>query len=305
MFETLLQAGISGLAIGAMYALVAFGFSITFATTKTMNFAQGDFVSIGAFIGIGALLLMQGKPSESTMIADASVPQQLIALTAAVVLMGLIGVLMYRLAVLPFADKPGMSWVMSTLGFGVIMTSAGLAIWGPASKVVPPPFGDEVIRIFGAGVRSQEILMFVTSVVIMLAFDWVMRGTGAGRAMRAVAFNQQVASLMGINVKAYMFGAFFISSALAGIAGVLIAPVASASLYFGFSVGLKGFSSAIVGGLNNPRGCVAGGFMLGLIESLSGLWWSSWSEVIVFALVIVVLGLKPSGLFGSNMMEKV
>ena len=157
MVEALLQALISGLAVGGAYALVALGFSITFTTTKTLNFSHGEFVSAGAFIGMSALFLVLGKPLASTTFGDA-VPgagAQLFALLAALGVMGLLGWLLYVLGVRPFAGRPGMAWVMSTLGFGVILQSVGLAIWGPKPVVVPAPVGDTVIRMFGVGVRPQ------------------------------------------------------------------------------------------------------------------------------------------------------
>ena len=219
--------------------------------------------------------------------------------------MGAIGWLLYLLGVRPFAGRPGMAWVMSTLGFGVILQSIGLAIWGPKPVVVPAPVGDSVIRMFDVGVRPQELLMLGVSVVVMVAFDHVMRRTMIGKAMRAVAHSSNVASLMGINVNAMMIGAFVVSSALAGLSGFLLAPVAQASLLLGLAVGLKGLSAAMVGGLSNPRGCVVGGFLLGILESLVNLWSAQWREVAIFALVILVLAFRPTGLFGSRLAEKV
>ena len=294
------------LAVGGAYALIALGFSITFTTTKTLNFSHGDFVSVGSFIGVTVLWLLLGKPINAPLVGvTLSVWQQLLAAVVTVVVIGLIGVMLYFLAVKPFSGKPGMSWVMSTIGFGIILTSIGLAIWGPSQIVVPSPVGDDVIRIAGVGIRPQEILMFVVAIVVMAALDWVMQRTIMGKAMRAVAHDQRVASLMGINVTAVMVGAFFLSSALAGLSGFLIAPIASASLYVGLSIALKGFSGAIIGGLSNPRGCVLGGFALGLLESLVNLWQAQWREIVVFLLVILVLAVRPHGLLGLRTVEKV
>ena len=302
----LIQAIVSGLAVGGAYALIALGFSITFTTTKTLNFSHGDFVSVGAFVGITVLWLLLGKPLNSPLTdATLSVWYQLAAGLAAVVIIGLLGVLLYAIAVRPFAGKPGMSWVMSTIGFGIILTSLGLAIWGPSQVVVPSPVGDEIIRVFGVGIRPQEILMFFVAIIIMAVLDWVLRRTKVGKAMRAVAHDRRVASLMGIDVTAVMIGAFFLSSALAGLSGFLIAPIASASLYVGLSIALKGFSGAIIGGLSNPRGCVLGGFALGILEALVNLWQAQWREVVVFLIVILVLAFRPYGLLGQKSVEKV
>lgn len=307
MVEALFQAILSGLAVGGAYALVALGFSITFTTTKTLNFSHGEFVSAGAFIGMSALFLLLGLPVSSTTFGNAmpGAGAQLLALAAALGVMGVLGWVLYLVGVRPFAGRPGMAWVMSTLGFGVILQSIGLAIWGPKPVVVPGPVGDQVIRILGIGVRPQELLTLGVAVVIMLGFDWVMNRTMVGKAMRAVAANGNVASLMGINTNAVMIGAFVVSSALAGLSGFLLAPIAQASLFMGLTVGLKGFSGAMIGGLSNPRGCVAGGFALGVLESLVNLWSAQWREVAVFALVILVLAFRPTGLFGKAMVEKV
>jgi len=302
-----LQALVSGLAIGGAYALVALGFSITFTTTKTLNFSHGEFVSAGAFIGMSVLFLALGKPLTSTTFgSDApGLGGQGMALVAALLLMGALGWLLYVLGVRPFAGRPGMAWVMSTLGFGVILQSVGLAIWGPKPVVVPGPAGDDIVRIAGIGVRPQEMLMLVVAVIIMVVFDRVMRSTMLGKAMRAVAHSPSNASLMGINVNAVMIGAFVVSSALAGLSGFLLAPIAQASLFMGLAVGLKGFSGAMIGGLNNPRGCVIGGFLLGILESMINLWQAQWRDVAIFVLVILVLAFRPTGLFGGKLVEKV
>jgi len=307
MAEALLQAIISGLAVGGAYALVALGFSITFTTTKTLNFSHGEFVSIGAFAGMSALFLMLGIPVTATSFGGAlpSATAQLLALAGVLAAMGALGWLLYLVGVRPFAGRPGMAWVMSTLGFGVVLQSIGLAIWGPKPVVVPSPVGDTVIRYLGVGVRPQELLTLGVAIAVMILFERVMNHTMVGKAMRAVAANGNVASLMGINTQAMMIGAFVVSSALAGLSGFLLAPIAQASLFMGLAVGLKGFSGAMIGGLGNPRGCVIGGFVLGVFESLVNLWQAQWREVAVFALVILVLAFRPTGLFGRKLVEKV
>ncbi|GAB1575318.1 branched-chain amino acid ABC transporter permease [Bordetella petrii] len=307
MAEALLQAIISGLAVGGAYALVALGFSITFTTTKTLNFSHGEFVSIGAFAGMSALFLMLGIPVTATSFGGAlpSATAQLLALAGVLAAMGALGWLLYLVGVRPFAGRPGMAWVMSTLGFGVVLQSIGLAIWGPKPVVVPSPVGDTVIRYLGVGVRPQELLTLGVAIAVMILFERVMNHTMVGKAMRAVAANGNVASLMGINTQAMMIGAFVVSSALAGLSGFLLAPIAQASLFMGLAVGLKGFSGAMIGGLGNPRGCVIGGFVLGVFESLVNLWHAQWREVAVFALVILVLAFRPTGLFGRKLVEKV
>lgn len=307
MFEAILQALISGLAVGGAYALVALGFSVTFTTTRTLNFSQGDVVSSGAFAGVSLLLLGAGLPltAESFGGSLPEIRMQLLALGVAIAVTAALGLLVFMLGIKPFAGRPGMGWIMSTIGFGVVVQAVMLAIWGPKPVAVPSPVGDEVIRVLGAGVRPQEMLMLAVALLVMAGFDLTMNHTMMGKAMRAVAHSSANASLMGINVRAVMVGAFVLSSALAGLAGFLLAPIAQASLFMGLAVGLKGFSGAMLGGLSNPRGCALGSLLLGVLESMVNLWSAQWREVAVFALVIGVLALRPAGLFGKILPEKV
>lgn len=302
----LLQALMSGLALGGIYALVALGFSITHTTTRTLNFGQGEFLVGGAFVGVATLLLLAGKgPVGVLSAADVSLWRYSGALVASVVVLGVLGALMYFIAVRPFFGMTGMAWVMSTIGFGIILQNTALAIWGAGSVAMPSPLGEGVIRVFGAGIRPQEILVLATTAVVMLALDHVLRRTRIGKAVRAVAANPQAAALMGINVGAIVVLAFVTSSGLAGMAGLLIAPITTASVFMGLTIALKAFSSAIVGGLTNPRGCIAGGFLLGVIEALVGLWRAEMREITIFVLIIAVLVIKPEGLFGQKPFEKV
>jgi branched-chain amino acid transport system permease protein len=302
----LLQALLSGLALGGVYALVALGFSITHTTTKTLNFGQGEFLVAGAFVAIGALLLIAGKPYTAVLEqADVTVGRYLLALVITVTVVGLLGVLLYYTAIRPFFGSGGMAWVMSTIGFGIVLQNSAMAIWGSSSIAVPSPLGDEVLRIAGAGVRPQEILVIVATLTIMTVLDYVLRKTKIGKAVRAVAANQQAAALMGINVSAIVVLAFVTSSGLAGIAGLLMAPITTASVFMGLTIALKAFSAAIVGGLSSPRGCIAGGILLGCIEALVGLWRAEMREITLFLLIILVLMVKPEGLFGRKTFEKV
>ncbi|MES3001479.1 MAG: branched-chain amino acid ABC transporter permease [Pseudomonadota bacterium] len=305
MLPEIFQAFIGGLAVGGVYALMALGFSITFTTTRTLNFSQGEFVSTGAFIYVSALLLLSRQSSNIGAVQlSAELGPELVGLFAALAIMGALGVVLFYVGVRPFTGKPGLAWVVSTLGFGVILQSVGLALWGPGSVVVPSPVGDGLLEIFGAGIRRQELVVICTAVLVMVAMDVLMRRTMLGKVMRAVAHSGQLASLMGINVNVVMAAAFGISSALAALSGLLIAPIATASLFLGLAFGLKGFSAAIVGGLNNPRGCVIGGFALGVLESMVNLWQAQWRDIFVFMVVIVVLAFKPNGLFGLTTVEK-
>jgi branched-chain amino acid transport system permease protein len=302
----LLQALLSGLALGGIYALVALGFSITHTTTKTLNFGQGEFLVAGSLVAVGTLLLISGESQTGVLTsADVNLLSYGMALVVSLAVLGVLGVILYFTAVRPFFGSAGMSWVMSTIGFGIILQNTALAIWGPGSMAMPSPLGETVIRIGGAGIRPQEILVLAVTAVVMLALDHVLRRTRIGKAVRAVAANRQAAALMGINVAAIVVLAFVVSSGLAGLAGLLIAPITTASVFMGLSIALKAFSAAIVGGLTSPRGCIAGGFLLGCVEALVGLWRAEMREITIFALIILVLVIKPEGLFGQKPFEKV
>lgn len=302
----ILQAIVSGLALGSVYALVALGFNITHNTTKTLNFGQGEFLVAGAFVAVSGVLLLSGKSVTGSLLPDdVTLWRYGGSMLITVAVLGVLGILLYYTAVRPFIGLPGLAWVMSTIGFGIIIQNTALAIWGPSPMVLPSPLGDRVIRIGGAGILPQEVLVLVSSVVVMLLLDVVMRKTKIGKAVRAVAQSQNAATLMGINVSAVIVLAFVVSSSLAGLAGLLIAPITTVSVFMGVTLALKAFSAAIVGGLSNARGCMLGGFLLGLIEAMVGLWHAELREISIFLLIIVVLVLKPEGLLGQRVSEKV
>ena len=289
-----------------MYALVALGFNITHNTTKTLNFGQGEFLVAGAFVAVSGVLLLSGKSVTGSLLPeDVTLWRYGGSMLITIAVLGMLGILLYYTAVRPFIGLPGLAWVMSTIGFGIIIQNTALAIWGPSPMVLPSPLGDNVIRIGGAGILPQEVLVLVSSVVVMLLIDVVMRKTKIGKAVRAVAQSQNAATLMGINVSAVIVLAFVVSSSLAGLAGLLIAPITTVSVFMGVTLALKAFSAAIVGGLSNARGCMLGGFLLGLIEAMVGLWHAELREISIFLLIIVVLVLKPEGLLGQRVSEKV
>lgn len=252
------------------------------------------------------MLLLSGKGVTGSLLPqDVTLLRYGGSMLITVAVLGVLGVLLYYTAVRPFIGLPGLAWVMSTIGFGIIIQNTALAIWGPSPMVLPSPLGDGVLRIGGAGVLPQEVLVLCSSIVVMLVLDTVMRRTRIGKAVRAVAQSQNAATLMGINVSAVIVLAFVVSSSLAGLAGLLVAPITTVSVFMGVTLALKAFSAAIVGGLSNARGCMLGGFLLGIIEAMVGLWHAELREISIFLLIIVVLVVKPEGLLGQRISEKV
>lgn len=304
--EMIGQALVSGAALGAIYGLVALGFNISYATTRTFNFGQGEFLAFGSLVGVTALLASADKSRFAGLAPEDVTPATyLIAIFVTMAALGILGVALYFGAVKPLLRKAGMNWVMSTIGFSIIVQSFALAYWGPSAIAMPSPVGDHVIRAFGIGVRPQEILVAATAVAIMIGLDIVLRKSRFGQAVQAVAFSPLAATLVGIHVERIAVLSFVISSALAGLAGVLVAPISAASPFIGLIIALKAFSAAIVGGVTSPRGCVIAGFALGVLEALIGLWRAEMREITLFLLIILVLVIRPAGLFGAPSIDKI
>jgi branched-chain amino acid transport system permease protein len=296
------QAVASGLVYGSIYALIAQGYYVTFSTTQTLNFAQGDFLMIGgmlAFTVFGALLLT-GAPLVLSLVAGLAVIPLILAL---------MGTLVERVAVRPLRGAFSLGWILSTVGVAVILRNAAEVIWGIDQKAVPSVFGDNAIRIdagiFQFGVLPQEIFILVASLLAMAMVLFFLKRSLLGKAMAAVALNASAASLMGINVRAMVVLAYVISSVLAGLAGLLVVPVLHAYSLMGVLPGLKAFAVAIIGGLGNPFGILIAGLLLGIIEFVVAIFNASLRDAVTFFLLIVILAWRPLGLFEKHSMEKV
>jgi branched-chain amino acid transport system permease protein len=303
VLETLLrglpQAIASGLVYGSIYALIAQGYYVTFSTTQTLNFAQGDFLMIGgmlAFTVFGALLLTGAPLVLALVVALAVIP----------LVLAVMGVLVERVAVRPLRRAFSLGWILSTVGVAVILRNAGEVIWGREQKHVASVFGDNALRIdtglFQFGILPQEIFILLGSMASMGAVLFFLKRSLLGKAMAAVALNPSAASLMGINVRAMVILAYIISSVLAGLAGLLVVPVLFAYSLMGVLPGLKAFAVAIIGGLGNPFGILIAGLLLGVIEAIFN---ASLRDAVTFFLLIVILAWRPLGLFEKPSMEKV
>jgi branched-chain amino acid transport system permease protein len=281
-----LQLMFSGLAVGSVYALVALGFALIFSTVRVVNFAQGEFVMLGALTGYTAHVAL-GLP-----------------LPLAIVLAGgltvMAGLLAERVAVYPLRGlQSSIAWVMSTLGIGLMLRSGAAATWGRVPLPFPAPFGTQRVEVGGVAFVPQEALTLLLAIGTMVLLEALRRRTMVGKAMRAVAFNLEAAKLVGINVSSASLLAFAASASLAALAGILIAPISNASSEMGTLLGIKGFAAAAVGGLGTFQGALAGGLILGLVEVLAaGLLWPGFSDVAAFLLLIVILLVRPTGLFG-------
>ncbi len=292
LFVKLWQALVSGLSVGSVYALIAQGYYVTFITTGALNFGQGEFLMIGALFGLTCYVTL-GLPYA-------------VAIGGSVVLVGLMGVGLERAAIRPVLRHAlSLSWVLSTVAVSIILKNAAVNLWGPEQIKFPSPFGDVVLRIGPAGIFPQELFIIVAAIGTVLLVQFFLKRAVLGKALTAVAHNRNAAAVMGINVQRMIVLAFVISSALAGLGGILIAPITFAWAYMGTVPGIKAFAAAIFGGLENPIGILVGGLVIGLLEQFFGVINSNLKEGVTFLFILLILALRPTGLMGKKEVEKV
>jgi branched-chain amino acid transport system permease protein len=286
-----LQLVFSGVATGAIYGLVAVGYSITFATMRILNFGLGMWVMLGAMLAY-------------TLYGTLGLPLAVTILVLTVGLAGL-GIVAERVSVAPFVRAGSDVWVMSTLALGLLFINASELIWGRHPLSVPPFLGKEPVKFGGVGLYPQEILIVIVACVVMVALDVFYQRTLIGKAFRAVAFSAEVTSLMGINPRRIAVLSYALSGCLAGLAGLLVAPVTLAEPQMGTVLGLKAFAIAIIGGLEAGRGIFVCGLLYGVLETLlAGYLWTGVRDIIGFTLMILVLLVRPNGLFGRAAAER-
>ena len=290
-FRLLPQALVSGVALGSVYALIAQGYYVTFTTTETLNFAQGEFLMVGALTSF-SLLVLAGLPIW-------------VALVAIVLLMSVMGIIVERVAVRPLRQLLSVGWILSTVGVSVILRQWAEIYWGREQKRVPSVFGDIPIFIGNTGIFPQEVFIIIASLLTMAGLLFFLKRSTFGKALQAVAFNPATAGLMGINVRQMIVVAYIISSILAGIAGLLIAPVIFAHAEMGALLGLKAFAAAIIGGIENPVGILVVGIGLGIAEFIVAGYNASFRDAVTFLLLILILAWRPQGLFERVTAEKV
>ncbi len=290
--SAVIQYFLAGLGIGGIYALVAIGFHVMWSSARAVNFAHGNTLMLGAVLTV--VLLDRGVPMPISMA---------IAVGACIVF----GVLLERFAIRPFAVQlHSIGWMLTTIAIGIMLESYATISFGSFARPLPSPFVEEPIRIFGAGVFLQELLIPAAAVAIVVLLIWFQNRTQLGRAMRAVAFNRTAASIVGINVNHVMMFSFGLAAALGGIAGILVAPVIQTSATMGYLVGIKGFAVAIIGGITSAYGVVIAGLLYGIIEKfVDGYISTAAREAVGFSLVIIVLMVWPQGLFGGKRLTKV
>jgi branched-chain amino acid transport system permease protein len=287
-----LQLIVSGLALGSMYGLVALGYHITWATSRTMNFSQGHAVMAGAVIAYATVVGL-GWPFP-------------LALAITLVAAAAFGVLIERVAVRPFFQAASPAWLLSTIACGIIAENVAMLAFGKDARAFPSPFTRAPILVGGAGFYPQEILVPLVGLVLMALVQAFYHRTPYGKQLKAVAFDPEAAGLMGIHIPRAVMTAYGLSALLAGVAGVLLAPLLNVAPTMGTIIGLKAFAVAIIGGLNSAPGIVIAGVGYGLVESfVAGYVSTGAREIVGFALVIAVLVLRPWGLLGDKPARRV
>lgn len=285
----LLQFIISGLTQGSIYAMIALGFTLIYNTTGIVNFAQGEFVTFGALIAITCATL--------------GLPMPLVVLIAVGGTM-LLGALLERAAIRSARHAPVISLIIITIGASILLRGVAMWLWGPDPLNLHSFSGDNPILLGEAVIMPQNLWVMGVMLVTMLGLWLLGEKTQIGKAMRACAINREAARLVGIPASRMVTLSFAMSAMLGGLAGTVIAPLAMGQYDMGIMLGLKGFAAAILGGMGNPLGAVVGGLLLGNLESLgAGLspsGWSGYKDALAFAIMIIVLLAKPTGLLGRG-----
>lgn len=280
-----LQFLFSGLTVGAIYGLVGLGFSIIYNASHVINFAQGEFVMLGGMATVSLLGLGLPMPA---------------AVAGAVVLTMAIGLALEKLAVEPARESSIVTLIIITIGASVFLRGAAQVVWGRDFHNLPAFSGEVPIIIGGAAVLPQSLWVIGGTLVLVVAMRWFFRHTLTGKAMLATAYNRLAAQLVGIDTRRILLLSFGLAAMLGSLAGILVAPISLTYPSVGIMLGLKGFCAAILGGLGNPMGAVAGGLIVGITEAMSaGYLSSAYKDAVAFVIILLVLFFMPSGLFGG------
>jgi len=291
MSAQLTQFLLTGLTIGAIYALVALGFAIIYNASHVINFAQGEFVMIGGMATVS--LIQLGLPL---------LPAIALAVAASV----LVGMALERFAIEPARGASATTLIIITIGASILLRGLAILVWDKKLHTVPSFSGDTPIQIGQATLLPQSLWVMGITLVIVLLLGWFFGRTLIGKAVLATSHNPVAAQLCGINVRFVLFLSFGLSAGLGAVAGILIAPITLTSWDVGVMLGLKGFAAAILGGLGSGVGAVIGGLVLGIAESLgAGYVSSAYKDAIAFIIILAVLFFMPSGLFGKKSPDRV
>jgi branched-chain amino acid transport system permease protein len=296
----LLQQVINGLSLGAMYALLALGFTLVYGILELINFAHFNVFMVGSFIGMWTLQLL-GISGQSTILSGLALVATLVfAFLVTMLFAGVLGVLIERIALRPLRGVRGTAAMITTIGVSYILFNVILLTAGASSFNFPNPMPAVRWDVAGATLELREVLIWGIALLLMLGLHIFVNSTRLGKAMRATAQDAEAARMMGIDVDRVIVTAFFLGSALAGAAALIFGLYYNfTSFIIGYTAGLRAFTAAVLGGIGSVTGAMVGGVLIGLIESLGGHFFATrWADVIIFSILVLVLVFVPSGLFG-------
>ncbi|GAC1415553.1 MAG: branched-chain amino acid ABC transporter permease [Candidatus Velthaea sp.] len=302
--DVFLQQLINGLSLGGIYALIALGYTMVYGIIELINFAHGDIYTLGTFFSLAVLTLLgvSGELHGAALIGVVAV-----TIVTSMLLCGLTGVLIERLAYRRLRNAPRLAPLITAIGMSFILENI-MQYWkGPSPVPFPQFIPNPTLHVGSLEIAAKQILVVLLAIVMMIVLQLFIYNTKLGKAMRATAQDRDAAQLMGININTTIALTFLIGSALAGAAGFVSGVYYGSTWFFnGFSAGLKAFTAAVLGGIGNLAGAMLGGFLIGLIESLTTQFISDqWANVVVFSVLVLVLIFRPSGLLGESLPNKV
>ena len=314
-----LQELVVGITTGAIYALIALGYTMVYGIIELINFAHGDIFMIGTLVCISIFAAFGITSSSAAPTGLALVGVLLVTLLGSMLICAVLGVVIERVAYRPLRNAPRLAPLISAIGVSLILEDIGKLWKGINFVSFPQIFPQNTYYIGPITISSVDILVIVVALVLMVALQWLVTRTRTGRAMRAVAQDREAAALMGVNVNRIIAITFFIGAALAGAAGLIYGLKFGSTIFvLGFTLGLFAFTAAVLGGIGNLVGAMLGGVLIGVIEALASLipdsnnggiglphGGAAWHEAVIFVVLILILVFRPSGLLGQRTPEKV
>ncbi len=298
--DTLLQQLINGLSLGAIYALIALGYTMVYGVLRLINFAHGDVYMLGAFAGyfLANALNLDANPSVLWAVA---------VTIGSMAVCAVIGILIERLAYRPVRHHSRLTSLITAIGVSLLLEFGGQVVFGATPRFFPQMIRSETYALGGVQITNQSLLIILVAVVVMFGLQYIVHRTRIGKAMRATSYNLSVAKLMGINTDFVIAFTFALGSALAAAGGVMVAlAIPRIDPLMGLMTGLKAFVAAVLGGIGNIPGAMVGGLLIGLMETwLSATAYSTYRDAVAFAVLILILIVRPAGIMGSATAEKV
>jgi branched-chain amino acid transport system permease protein len=298
--DTFFQQVINGLSLGAIYALIALGYTMVYGVLRLINFAHGDVYMLGAFAGYYLANAMNLDSHPSVLLA--------IGVTiGSMAICAVIGILIERFAYRPVRHHSRLTSLITAIGVSLLLEYGGQVVFGATPRFFPQMIRSETYALGNVQITNQSLLIIVMAVVVMFGLQFIVHRTRIGKAMRATSYNLSVAKLMGINTDFVIAFTFALGSALAAAGGVLVAlAIPRIDPLMGLMTGLKAFVAAVLGGIGNIPGAMLGGFLIGLMETgISATAYSTYRDAVAFAVLIVILIVRPAGILGSAVTEKV